>query len=450
LAADAQKTDAPKTSIGPDDGYRGIWYYNQKLDNEYKYKYSGGLGTYCAKHIPMAYYSAKADKTFFVYGGTVKGKNELLEMVSYYDHRTGLLPRPTILMNKKTGDAHDNPTIMLDDDGFVWVFASSHGTGRPSFIFKSDMPFSTTSFTVVRKTNFSYPQPWHIPNSGFLFLQTIYIEGHRVLHWATSQDGVQWNKPIQLAHIAAGHYQISWRHGTKIGTALNYHPAGKGLNWRTNLYYLETDNYGESWKNARGERLATPLTEINNAALVHDYESDKRLVYLKDVKFDANGDPIILYVTSNGYASGPENDPRTWTVAHRQNKSWNIREITNSDNNYDAGCLRIESDGTWLLIGPTETGPQPYNPGGEMAMWISSDSGTTWKKTAQITNKSEFNHTYARPPVNAHPDFAAFWADGHGRQPSESRLYFCDRTGMNVFMMPYKMDKPFEKPVRVK
>ncbi|MBT7300230.1 MAG: LamG domain-containing protein, partial [Victivallales bacterium] len=40
------------------DGFRGIWYYNQRLKNKYVYKYSGGLGTYCAKHIPMAWYAA--------------------------------------------------------------------------------------------------------------------------------------------------------------------------------------------------------------------------------------------------------------------------------------------------------------------------------------------------------------------------------------------------------
>ncbi|MBN2308178.1 MAG: LamG domain-containing protein, partial [Candidatus Hydrogenedentes bacterium] len=39
-----------------DDGYRGIWYYNQPSGDEYVYKYSGGLGTYCAKHIPHAWY----------------------------------------------------------------------------------------------------------------------------------------------------------------------------------------------------------------------------------------------------------------------------------------------------------------------------------------------------------------------------------------------------------
>ena len=53
-----------------DDGYRGIWYYNQPTKDEYKYKYSGGMATYPQQHIPFAIYSPQANKTFFCYGGT--------------------------------------------------------------------------------------------------------------------------------------------------------------------------------------------------------------------------------------------------------------------------------------------------------------------------------------------------------------------------------------------
>ena len=42
------------------DGYRGFWYgctpaeQRESMDNKYSYKYSGGLGTYCAKQRPVA------------------------------------------------------------------------------------------------------------------------------------------------------------------------------------------------------------------------------------------------------------------------------------------------------------------------------------------------------------------------------------------------------------
>ena len=170
---------------------------------------------------------------------------------------------------------------------------------------------------------------------------------------------------------------------------------------------------------------------------------------MKDIRFDLEGNPIILYITSIGYESGPKNDPRTWTTAHWNGKQWDIRPVTTSDNNYDMGSLFVEKDGTWRIIAPTETGPQLYNSGGEMAIWTSEDNGITWNQIKQITHNSKRNHNYARAVVNANPDFYALWADGHGRKPSESNLYFSNREG-DVFALPRKMSGSFEEPLLVK
>ena len=428
-----------------DTGYRGIWYFNQPTNDEYVYKYSGGLGTYCAKHIPLAVYAPEAEKTFFVYGGKKLGQRSLLAMASYYDHRTGSVPRPTIVIDKKTDDAHDNPVISLDDGGYIWVFASSHGTARPSYIFRSKSPYAIDDFDRVRETNFSYPQPWYISGEGFLFLHTRY-EGGRVLHWMTSPDGVTWSQGAPLAFIDQGHYQVSWRHGTKVGTAFNYHPNGLGLNYRTNLYYVETHDMGNTWRNARGEPVKVPVCTVSNAALVHDYAADGLKVYLKDLNFDAEGCPVILHLTSKGWEPGPENGPREWRVAHWTGETWMIYTVTTSDNNYDTGSLYIEDDGMWRVIGPTETGQEPFNPGGEVAVWTSDDRGKTWIKQRQLTSDSPYNHTYVRRPLDAHPGFYALWADGHARRPSESRLYFYDKTADRVMRLPYHMEEDFAPP----
>ncbi|MCK5804347.1 MAG: BNR-4 repeat-containing protein, partial [Lentisphaeria bacterium] len=395
-----------------DDGYRGIWSFNgsSPSDDEYKFvHYSGGFATVFAKHIPMAYYAPEVNKTFFCYGGTRKDKNQILVMASYYDHGTGTVPRPTILVDKGTDDGHDNPVLTLDGSGFVWVFANAHGTARPAFIFKSREPYSVDDFELIQQTNFSYAQPWFIKGRGWLFLHTRYIDGYRVLHWMTSADGTEWSAPRVLASIATGHYQISWRQGRKVGTAFNYHPHERLPNdmRRTNLYYLETDDFGSTWKNAQGQAIEIPLKTAANAALVHDYESEDLRVYLKDLNFDSEGRPVILFLTSPGAASGPRNDPRIWTIAHWTGKRWDTHEITRSDNNYDTGCLHVEEDGTWRIIAPTEPGPQRYNTGGEVAVWTSSDEGHTWTKVRQVTHHSPANHSYVRRPVNAHPDFHA-------------------------------------------
>jgi hypothetical protein len=120
-----------------------------------------------------------------------------------------------------------------------------------------------------------------------------------------------------------------------------------------------------------------------------------------------------------------------WTGA-----KWEFSDITTVDNNYDYASLDIGKDGDWILLGDTEPGPQAYNTGGEIALWKSKDQGKTWKMEKQLTRNSKYNHLYPRKPLGAHPDFFAFWADGHGRQPSESRLYFTDRAGSAVWMLP--------------
>src|SRR5690349_18126656 len=74
------------------DGYQGLWYSNTATQDEYKFKYSGGMATYPQQHEPIAIYRKEVNKTFFVYGGTSDPTNQhprLLHMVAYYDHANG-------------------------------------------------------------------------------------------------------------------------------------------------------------------------------------------------------------------------------------------------------------------------------------------------------------------------------------------------------------------------
>src|SRR5690606_20070349 len=112
-----------------------------------------------------------------------------------------------------------------------------------------------------------------------------------------------------------------------------------------------TADMGRTWTTVDGRTLELPVATTNSLALVHDYEKDDLLVYLKDIAFDADGRPVILYLTSKGYASGPANDPRTWYTTHWTGESWKTTEVTTSTNNYDYGSLYIEPDGTWRILG---------------------------------------------------------------------------------------------------
>ncbi len=443
------------------EGYRGIWYMNQPSGDEYVYKYSGGLGTYCAKHKPFAIYRPEVNKTFFCYGGaTADNNHELVHMVSYFDHETGMVPQPTFLLNKQTSDAHDNPVISMDAQGFIWIFSTSHGTSRPSFIHRSQQPYSIDRFIQITATkqsggipqpitNFSYMQPWYMEGKGFIAFFTRYrYPVDRTICFMTSPDGERWSEWERIATIEKGHYQVSAIGKNKAGSAFNFHPDPKGLNWRSHLYYVETDDFGKTWQTADGTPLKLPLKDRDNPALVYNSIEKGELVYLKDIRYDSQDRPVILFITSKGYQSGPQNNPRAWRTARWTGEFWEIQNAMTSDNNYDMGSLYLESDCQWQIIAPTETGPQPYNPGGEVALWTTSNAGQTWKKQKQMTDCSERNHTYVRHPLNAHPEFYAFWADGHGRQPSESDLYFSNAAG-DVFQLPRIMHRPFEKPLKI-
>ncbi len=452
-----------------DDGFRGIWYYIGKTNNEYVHKYSGGLGTYPSNHYPFSIYSKKTNKTFFCYGGASKDSiPSLLHEIAYFDHKTKMVSKPTIVLDKKTNDAHDNPVLSIDDSGFIWLFSTSHGVERPSYIHRSKKPFDISEFEKIEATrieknqkvpfdNFSYLQIYHQQPNGFLGLLTHYEKGmlkfgksklRRTMGFITSKDGINWSEIKDLGIIEEGHYQTSGIKGDKIGTSFNFHPnteKGAGLDFRTNLYYLQTTDFGNSWQTADNQSVSLPINMINNNSLVRDYQKEGLNVYINDIAFDSKNQPIILYITSKGPDPGPKNAPFTWWIAHWNEKQWQFSEITTSDHNYDMGSLYVEGK-TWKIIAPTGNGPQAFNTGGEVVLWQSENMGKNWKKIKQLTQNSKFNHSYPRKPIDAHTDFYAFWADGHGREPSNSTLYFSDKNG-NVYQLPKTMTKDFEKPI---
>lgn len=440
------------------DGYRGIWYTSGG-------EYEGGFALFPSQHSPSAIYRAEVRKTFFVYGGTVAGRRQLQAMASYYDHARDMVPRPTIvhdwgewsLKPGQLADAHRNPTLGIDGDGHVWVFVSGHGDN--GYIYRARQPYSVESFERIAATPMTYPNPWWIPHKGFFIFLTKYDHA-RESFWVTSPDGRRltdsetWKAAGQLNAWTVGsegnayghgNYQFTGARGARVATVMN--------NWigrtrdRSNLFYLQSDDMGRTWQTADGKDFTPPIREVQCRALVRDFWGEHLQVYVQHLTFDRQGRPAILFLTSPaGQTKEGPGGPRTWTVAHWVGDRWVFHPVTTSSHNFDCGSLYIESEGTWRIIGPTEPGPQRWRTGGEIAMWISSDKGATWKKLKQLTVGSQYNHSYVRRPVDAHPDFYGLWADGDGNnKSSSSRLYFCSKDG-TVRVLPQTMDGSFAQP----
>ncbi|WP_309397929.1 BNR-4 repeat-containing protein [Cerasicoccus maritimus] len=428
-----QGSHQPSPSAQP-SGYHGIWF-DLGQRNEYGSKYSGGLATYTMKHRPLAVYCRNANKTFFVYGGTrAPNERHLLCMIGAYDHDSRQLLTPKVVHDKDgVDDPHDNPSISLDESGHIWVFISGRGAGgRLGQIYRSTIPESIDDFEHIHTSEFTYPQPWWIEGKGFLHLYTMYT-GLRELYFSTSRNGREWTPPTKLAGIG-GHYQISEQRGSRIATAFNRHPGGD-CDLRTDLYYIESHDFGATWQTVDGKNIELPITAEDHPSRIKNFSAEGRLVYVKDINFDHLGNPIILCLTSAHCHAGPKGDPRQWEIAHWDGEEWQFNLITQSSHNYDSGSLYVEGQ-LWRVIGPTEAGPQHWGQGGEIAVWESIFPGNSWVKTAQLTQNSVHNQSYVRRPSNSNEDFYAFWCSGNTDSFSQVDLYFTDRNFQNISKMP--------------
>lgn len=424
------------------NGYRGIWFELMQKST-YGDKYSGGLATYTSSHNPIAIYSEEVNKTFFVYGGTtVKSERHLLCMAGCYDHTSNSFIEPTVVFDKGTvNDPHDNPSMAIDNDGFIWVFISGRATERPGFICKSETPYNIDKFIELKKSEFTYPQPWIFEDNSITLLYTKY-RNIRELYYRRFNTTRFFENEVKLASIIAkneksgGHYQVSATIGNKIGVFFNRHPNGDP-DQRTDLYYIQSEDQGENWTTISGKKLKLPLTVVNSPSRIFDYESLGKNVYLNDVCFDSNGNPICIYIISNGALPGPADGPYEWKIIHWDGYAWNIYNLFESDHNYDMGSLFVEG-ANWTIVAPSITGKIPYSTGGEIAIWTSNDSGKNWSLSKQLTNESTRNHSYVRRVLNGHTPFRYLWADGDPNQLSISQLYYGDLNG-NIFEMPYSI-----------
>ncbi|MEA3480231.1 MAG: BNR-4 repeat-containing protein [Bacteroidota bacterium] len=434
------------------NGYKGIWFeLNQKY--EYGDKYSGALGTYTAKHVPLAIYAKEVDKTYFVYGGTTSAdKRYLLCMIGEFNHKTGMVSKPTVVYDKQgIDDPHDNPSILIDDEGYIWVFISGRGRTRQGFKYKSEKPFNIDEFSQITEEEMTYPQPWNT-QFGFFHFFTKYT-GIRQLYFETSKDGMNWSEDKMLAAIPvndgekSGHYQISSSFdGKVVATFFNRHPNGI-VDRRTDLYYIQSRNFGNTWTTIDNLELQLPIEEQASPARVVDYASQSKNVYLKDMGHDSDGNPVCLYICSYGHEPGQRSAPYEWCITKWDGKKWLTTVVTTSDHNYDMGSLYISED-DWSIVGPTEEGPQLWGVGGEIAIWQSSNKGETWEKLKTITKNSELSHSYVRRPLNFKDPFCFFWSDGHSHEFSKSELYFGNFKG-EIWKLPYSMQNDYEKPIKI-
>lgn len=381
-------------------------------------------------------------------------------MLSWFDHSTGWVRRPVVIHDRDTNNAHFNASLAVDEAGYIYVFANSHGLGgldhspqalarRESVVYRSIGPHDPSVFEVLRRDNFSYSQPWPRPGGGLLWLHTRYQQVgdgvRRVLYYGLCADAAGAWQPTRLVDAHAGSYQVSWSDGARVLTAFDVHPSEIGVDARSGLHVLEIDLTSGQVTNHAGNPVQPPVLEPGKVVL---REHAGSLVYLKDIAFDDDGSVAILYLTAAGPEPGPDGGPRTWRVVYRAagQTQWRDVVVGTSDHNYDHGILTLDGS-RWTVTGPMDPGPQEHATGGTVITRVSADAGHSWSTVARVPTSTR-NHTYVRKPYGASSSFWALWTDGHALAPSPSSLYFAGEDG-EVVCLPTEFDGEWAAPERV-
>ena len=419
----------------------GVWHASgakNRVSPTASTVYGGAHATYCAWTRPMAVYAPAVDKTFFAFGNCDNSPT-----VASYDHKTKQLSHAVVVGSNPDMDAHKNPHLLIDEQGYLYVFYRSHCT--PTHLVKSAKPYDISQWVqmgVVAERS-SYPQPWQLKPGEIVVL---YRGGGT--HDATescvksTDGGATWSAPL---HIVAtppknGCYAVSIAENGPYPRRVHMAWSVTRGDWwqRYHVYYAYSDDGGTTWKRSDGRLYELPIQEATSEMI---FESDvpDRGVWLKDIQLDSKGNPYILFIDASTltYES-------VWRVAKCVEGKWSMHVVATSDHMYDAGAIVMLADDDIRVYAPT-TPSQPYEDGGEIEEWQSTDAGVTWRNTRHLTSGSKYCHNHVKAVFGSQKgDFRVFWNYGDAKNPPETHdvdLYYYGE----ALSAPQKMDLSYDR-----
>jgi hypothetical protein len=409
----------------PSATYDGISYILPQLFNNVP-KYGGGLATYTEMHRPIAVFDSRANKTFFVYGADDSGFLGIY--MGCFDHESGEVCRPRRVTRKTwVDDPHDNAALLQDPDGYLWVMVSGRANLRPGEVWRSDSPNAIDlGFSRMNIYPFTYPQTWWTPSNGKILVYTRYgvANDHRLIHITLRPEEAGVGRQM----IAGSHYAVTHAVGDHVVLAYSDNPRGD-IDRRANVSVIQSMDGGRTWYSVDGRKVwdfgvAGLIPDGDRRTRVVDTMSHNTLVYLKDVRIDPEGSPVVLFVTSPSADPNDVRRPRCLQLARfdRQRREWRIEELSCAVlHNYSTGFLSDDTRTVVFPLGMTTLGIA-NGAGGELWRGTNGATGWSWE---QLTFGSCKNNNYVRDVHGGSPgEFEFLWADGHPLERSYSSLYF--------------------------
>ncbi|AXG71602.1 BNR repeat-containing family member [Kordia sp. SMS9] len=351
------------------------------------------------------YFEGKYKRT---YAGWIDNYGDV--HIGFYDHETKQIASKVIYDNLEIDD-HNNPTILLDDDGRLLVFFNTHlQESSPLYMRTSVHPEAISAWSPVRELflndtekirhasvmHHTYTNPVQLSAEDgniYLFWRGTFLKPSYAV---SSDQGKTWSTGKILfmpeeTNLQKSPYTKVYSDGvSKIHfTFTDGHPTKEAKN---GLYYMYYEN-GAFYK-ADGQKIK----EISQLPMYQSeldviFESDMIKSWNWDIAQDAEGNPIVTY------AKFPNEETHIYAYATFENNQWKSYDVVNA--------------GGWFpktRAGTTE--PEPHYAGGivldhespntiylsvkrdsifEIEQWTTNNRGKSWNIQKITENSTKDN-----------------------------------------------------------
>lgn len=360
------------------------------------------------------HYTGTQNKTYF--GGVDDPSGGQIKIASY--NHTSESFSTFVLNTLAPADDHNNPAIYIRTDGRIVAYYTQHSDPTMRWR-KSTNTEDISAFgveqTFVESGAVDYPNPFRMSNEAnkvYMFYRSQCFSPTRTCHSMrnSTDDGDTFGSSTVFIDDAGSYLKYA-SNGTRVHIAMtNGHPTNAPNVILTYMYYENGAFY-----HANGTLIKTvsqlPILP-SEGTFVASYTEGNGDIWLWDIYFDSNGNPIILFPAfpiSSDHRYRYARWDGTQFVHFQIVAGGNTIDDPGNENepHYSAGMSLDKNDVNRVYLGR-----QHFN---TIESWITTNGGQTWSLEETVFNgNSSGVEDSARPivPIDHTEDFRVLWFAG--------------------------------------
>lgn len=312
-------------------------YHLKSATHSDNYLSMSSNGSWCWFSDPRAVkFKGSKDKTYF---GYIDNYGNVT--IASLNHSTGNIEKRVIFDNLQVDD-HDNPSILIDTLGYLYVFFNKHGGPVPLFFTRSLKPEDISEWTDIRRLELNDRNYYPGFNDTYTYTNPVMLssENNRIYifwrgidnkpNYSYSDDhGESWSKgrifilPERIYSMRRPYLKVYSDGKSKIHFAFtDGHP---NMEKENSIYYMFYE--GGSFHKANGQKIRE-LGDIpvnpSETDIVYDAKLTKQKAWIWDVAQNNYGNPVLVY------AKFPSDSAHIYCYAVWNVSGWNNYDLVNS------------------------------------------------------------------------------------------------------------------------